>query len=253
MFKPYVVRIVSRRRKVGKTALGTAVARRLVELGYSVSVVKHVGHRFDVEDKDSARYLSTGVERVVVSGHGILAIYIPRHVDDLARVLGFTRTPIVVVEGFSRSTIGDAIAVVGGVEDLEYAKQVQGLIAIATHTEGFTDRVVGLDVEVVDVGDVERIVEIIIGRAKEKIYEQLPKTDCGMCGYSGCMEFTEAYLHGEAGVCPLIADIVLKVDGKNIPMNPFVKNVLRGIIGGFVKTLKNIPKDYKRVEITVEF
>lgn len=253
MFRPYVARIVSRRRKVGKTSLGTVVARKLVELGYRVSVIKHAGHRFDLEDKDSARYLSTGVEKVVASSHDVLAIYIPRHVDDLARVLGFIDTPIVIVEGFTRSNIGDAIAVIGDVEDLEYAKQIPNLIAIVTHTEDLLNKAIGLGVEAMNINNAAHVASIIVERAKRWIYEQLPKTNCGMCGYSGCIEFAEAYLRGETYTCPSIAEIMLKINGKPIPMNPFVKNLLRGIIDGFVKTLKNVPKDYKHIEITIEF
>ena len=44
-------------------------------------------------------------------------------------------------------------------------------------------------------------------------------------------------------------DIVLEVDGKKIPMNGFVKNILSGMIKGSIETLHGVADDWKTVTI----
>jgi hypothetical protein len=44
-------------------------------------------------------------------------------------------------------------------------------------------------------------------------------------------------------------DIVLEIDGKNIPMNDFVKNVLCGMIRGSIETLHGVGDDWKTTNI----
>ena len=44
-------------------------------------------------------------------------------------------------------------------------------------------------------------------------------------------------------------DIVLEVDGKKIPMNGFVKNILSGMIKGSIETLRGVGDDWKNVNI----
>ncbi|MGD0449800.1 MAG: hypothetical protein ABSA79_01940 [Candidatus Bathyarchaeia archaeon] len=44
----------------------------------------------------------------------------------------------------------------------------------------------------------------------------------------------------------------LKVDGKEIPLNEFVSNILSGTISGAVSSLKGIKTDWKKIEIEIE-
>jgi hypothetical protein len=44
----------------------------------------------------------------------------------------------------------------------------------------------------------------------------------------------------------------LKVDGKEIPLNEFVSNILSGTIAGAVGSLKGIKADWKKIEIEIE-
>jgi len=44
----------------------------------------------------------------------------------------------------------------------------------------------------------------------------------------------------------------LKVDGKDIPLNDFVSNILNGTITGAVGSLKGIKTDWKKIEIEIE-
>jgi len=48
------------------------------------------------------------------------------------------------------------------------------------------------------------------------------------------------------------ADIILEVDGENIPMNDFVKKVLSGMITGSVNSLHGVEEDWKTLNITIK-
>ncbi len=44
-------------------------------------------------------------------------------------------------------------------------------------------------------------------------------------------------------------DIVLEIDGKEIPMNDFVRKILCGMVKGSVETLRGVGIDWKTVNV----
>jgi hypothetical protein len=44
----------------------------------------------------------------------------------------------------------------------------------------------------------------------------------------------------------------LKVDGKEIPLNEFVEQILNGTILGAVTSLRGIDEDWKKIEIEIK-
>ncbi|HIP57543.1 MAG TPA: hypothetical protein EYH02_05730 [Ignisphaera aggregans] len=101
--------------------------------------------------------------------------------------------------------------------------------------------------------DSDELPQLVVNRALEYIISQLPKTDCGYCGYSTCRGFVEAFLRGRTSSwCPRSSEIRLRIDGVEIPMNPFVRNVLRNIVLGFLNSLKNVPEKRQRIDIEIE-
>ena len=49
-----------------------------------------------------------------------------------------------------------------------------------------------------------------------------------------------------------VEDIVLEVDGKNIPMNDFVRKILAGMITGSVGALHGFENDWKTLNISLK-
>ncbi|MCZ7384024.1 MAG: hypothetical protein O8C63_04665 [Candidatus Methanoperedens sp.] len=47
-------------------------------------------------------------------------------------------------------------------------------------------------------------------------------------------------------------DIVLEVDGKNIPMNGFVRKILFGMVKGSIEALRDVGSDWKTVSINLK-
>ena len=99
--------------------------------------------------------------------------------------------------------------------------------------------------------DVERIVDYVL----EKAIEPLPALNCGFCRYRNCISMGEAILRGEAthSECTVLASKVkLRVDGKNIELNPFVQDVFRNVVFALTSTLKGAPATPSNVELRVE-
>ncbi len=48
------------------------------------------------------------------------------------------------------------------------------------------------------------------------------------------------------------SDIVLEVDGKDIPMNDFVRKILCGMITGSISVLRDVGEDWKTVNISLK-
>ena len=46
--------------------------------------------------------------------------------------------------------------------------------------------------------------------------------------------------------------ISLKVNGRDIPLNPFVENVFSKVIYGLVDSLDKIPEEKNKIEIIIE-
>ena len=47
--------------------------------------------------------------------------------------------------------------------------------------------------------------------------------------------------------------ITLKVNEKDIPLNPIMSNMLTNILTAFVNTLKKIPEDMEEIQVHIEF
>ncbi len=47
-------------------------------------------------------------------------------------------------------------------------------------------------------------------------------------------------------------DISLEVDGKDIPMNDFVKKIIFGMIIGSIGTLRDVNEDWKSVKLILK-
>ncbi len=47
-------------------------------------------------------------------------------------------------------------------------------------------------------------------------------------------------------------DIILEVDGKNIPMNGFVKKILFGMVKGSIEVLHGVGSDWKNANINLK-
>ncbi len=249
MLKPYIARITAPGSGYGKTMVGTEIVRKLVERGYRVGVVKHAAAGIDIDERDSARYLYAGASVVVASSPRLGAIYVASWIDDLSKAIKYISTPIVVVEGFRNVRGVDTVVIVRSSSDLDFVKSIDRPIAIVDVVGLGIDRYENVDVFTMD--RIDRVVDLIEQKAIDYLLSQLPAKNCGLCGFSTCRGLVYAYLRGEPAVCPHLLDVELKIDNRAIPLNPFVKSVIKNVAVALARSLKGVPKDFRRLEIRI--
>ena len=248
---PYVVRFVSFARGSGKTSLASQIVAKLKSRGYIVGVIKHSHSEIDVADKDSYVYSNAGADAVVVSAPNRGAIFYSKWVDDLSHVVRYLTTPIVVVEGFKDSGVGDAIAIVNKAEEIESIKSLRNLVAVVA-SEELADALKGEhDFKVFTKSGVDELATLVEDRAISYIESQTPKLNCGYCGFETCRAFAKAFAMGKTGWCPVKLDVKLVVNDRNVPLNPFVKNALRSTIEGFISSLKGVEENRRRIVVEI--
>ena len=249
--QPYVVRIVSLRRKAGKTAIGTALVKELAVRGVKVAVMKHVHGGLDV-DKDTGRYLGSGADAIVAVGPSGNAVYLRGFYSDLrsATALLPRNYGIIIAEGFKKSNFGDILAVVSDLSELDELKEeAEGSVVAAVMTKAELHGVKSNNgVRIFGLSNISELAEFIIDNAVRFILSQTPRLDCKHCGYSSCLEFSRAYVYGEAVGCPVLDDVKLIVNGKPIHLSPFVKKVIENTLLGLITSLKEVPKDASSIK-----
>lgn len=147
----------------GKTTLLERVIPELLRRGLRVGALKHDAHRFDIDHpgKDSHRLTAAGAATMLIVSADKMAL-VKNHfeapsVEELIRTY-FSDMDIVLVEGFSRSTLpkieihrkekGDPLICRGERHD-------PGLVAVAS------DEPLDLDVPVLDLNDPRSVADFI--------------------------------------------------------------------------------------------
>ncbi len=250
---PYVIRFISVGRKRGKTSIATQVVSRLVSRGYLVGVIKHSSHYVDLVGKDSSRYVSAGAKLVLVSSSRVGALFYSDWVDDLEHSLRYLNTPVVVVEGFKESEIGDAVAVVNDLREFqELSKVARNVVAVVSEDEEVRLKL-GESLGVFRKAEASPLTDFVETRLLDFLENQTPKTNCGYCGYESCRALVKAYATGKTLWCPVKSDVNLRINDRPIYMNPFVKNVLKYIVEGFTSSLKGVDPHKKKIIIEINY
>ncbi|MDK6029375.1 molybdopterin-guanine dinucleotide biosynthesis protein B [Ignisphaera sp. 4213-co] len=249
----YVVKFVSFERRSGKTDIASKIVSNLKAKGYIVGVVKHSHGEIDVAEKDSFIYANAGADIVVVSSTNKGAIFYSKWVDDLPTILKYLDTPIIVVEGFKESEVGDTIAVINKIEEFELAKKLKNLIAIVAENTIADTLKKNSEVPIYTKSDVDKIAELIENKMLIHIESKTPQLNCGYCGYETCKAFAKAYAMGKTSWCPVKLDVKLMVNNKPIPLNPFVKNALKSTIEGFISSLKGVEEKKEKILIEINY
>jgi molybdopterin-guanine dinucleotide biosynthesis protein B len=215
----YVIPIIS---IVGKSDSGktTFIEKLLPELTrrrYRVATVKHDVHGFEVdrEGKDSWRHKQAGAHTVVISSPKKAALI--RDVEkDLTleeiREKLIQDVDLIISEGYKKD-------VQPKIEIFRKEKHKELLCTKEDHLIGIvSDRKFRVGVPCFFLDDVSGVADLI----------------------------EKKYLQSERG-----EGVSLKVDGKKIPMTPFVKSFVTGTIKGMLSSLKDC-RNAKEIEIRVE-
>lgn len=200
----------------GKTTLIEKLVPELTRQGYRIATVKHDVHGFEVdrEGKDSWRHKNAGAHTVVISSPYKVAVIRDVEKDlnlDEIREKLIRDVDLIVSEGY-KNDVQPKIEVFRKEKHQELlCRKEDNLIAIVS------DRIFDVGVPCFDLEDAKGLSDFLM-----KKYLSPGKDE----------------------------NISLTVDGKAIPLNPFVKGFLRSAIRGMVVPLKGCGTA-KRIEIRI--
>jgi molybdopterin-guanine dinucleotide biosynthesis protein B len=191
----------------GKTQLMRKLIGELKSRGYTVSVIKHCAHGFDLEEqgKDTAQFMEAGSDSVCMYSPDGMAVF-QQEKSELN------------VKKISREYLksSDFILVEGGRSDKDLKK-------IEVLRKGFSEKILCSPEELIAVVsdfDTGKDIPVFHPEHIEKI-----------------ADFLENYPHEEE------PQLQLDVDDVSIPMNPFVHKIFSNTLMGMIRSLEGIPED----------
>lgn len=203
--------------KTGKTTTVTALIKELRKRGYSVGTVKDIHYRgfhMDQEGTDTYKHAQAGAVRVAALGEKETDLLFSRRMD-IRALLKYYKEDFVILEGDSGADC-PVILTARTEDDIE---------------KRMTDRVIAIS------GVISK---------ERKQYKGLPVINC-MEEVQKMADLIEKKTAKEKEE----ADVVLTIDGVEIPMVPFVKNTLKNVVIGAVKALDGY-EEGKEIRIRIK-
>jgi molybdopterin-guanine dinucleotide biosynthesis protein B len=200
----------------GKTTLIERIVPDLVRRGYRVATVKHDVHGFEIdrEGKDSWRHRQAGAETVVISSSRQVALIKTVEQDlNLAELRDrfIDDVDIIISEGFKNDSQPKIEVFRRETHRQLLCSKKDNLVAVVANQR------FDVDVPCLELDDVKGVADLI----EEKFLRQLEEED-----------------------------VSLVVDGKIIPMTPFIKTFMVRAIRGMVSALKGCQNSH-RIRITI--
>ncbi|MCK4651833.1 MAG: molybdopterin-guanine dinucleotide biosynthesis protein B [Methanosarcinales archaeon] len=223
----------------GKTTLVCKLIERLRARGYSVSTVKNIpknGFSMDAKGTDTWKHGESGAGVVVASTSDetsfIMKTGMP--LEDILRITDSMTSPdVIIVEGYKTGAIPKIVL---GEMPIESEDDMRRYDPATDDFEGLLSYIT----ETIEV---------------KKTYNKLPGMNCGKCGYNDCMEMADAIFRGEKAISDCLMQegfVRATVDGKEIPMGPFVQDIVSKTIFGMVASLKGVDYTAIDADITIE-
>jgi molybdopterin-guanine dinucleotide biosynthesis protein B len=214
----------------GKTKVVEALVKELVRRGRRVGTVKHIKEKdftIDQAGKDTWVHARAGASAVVSVSPRETAWVLKRR-EGLGEALNEMKdVNIVVVEGF-RSFKGYPKIIAARTEkDVEEVADEFSIAVVGASWRGLP-RFNLDDAKLADLAEL-------------KALPPMPELDCKRCGYNTCAELYAAVLSGKAKLesCQTLpTKAIVRVDGRELALNPFVQEIVQRTIQGMVSSLR---------------
>lgn len=226
--------------KTGKTTVCECIISGLKKRGYSVGSVKEIHYdKFKIDTPETTntnRHKKAGAQLVTARGFYETDILYQEKLS-IKQILEHYDYDYVILEGVSDCNV-PRILTGKNYDDIiikmdPKAIAVSGVIA---NTE--TGEIEGLPI-INCLKEADKLVDFVMDNA----FEPLPDFDehcCTACGYT-CGELAAKIAHGEETYDKCVLNnqsVELSVNGKNIPMVPFVQRILKNSVVGVVSELE---------------
>ncbi|MBF0482480.1 MAG: molybdopterin-guanine dinucleotide biosynthesis protein MobB [Desulfovibrionaceae bacterium] len=205
-------------KKSGKTSLVLELAQTLTAMGVRVGAAKSTHNpKLDKENTDTDRLLAVTVGVAAVTP-GEAAVFWP-HKRYLADLLPLLDADVALVEGGKEYGWLPRVLLAGNAAEAEELDP--GKLALASFGPYVPP---GL----ARPGTIRELAELIMDKAFA-----LPGLDCGGCGHDDCAGLAARIVAGSATIADcasLAGKCRVAIDGKPLPLNPFVERMLaRGV------------------------
>ncbi len=236
--------------QTGKTTTIEEIIKELRRRNYTVGSIKDIHFEqfaMDTPGKNTYRHKEAGSQLVTARGINETNVLFQEQLS-IYEIIKFYNHDFLIIEGYSESNTPKILAgttfddldkkfdntvfLISGriADEINQYKEVAALSALT---------------------DVSEIVDII----EKKAFKILPDFDpdcCSACGHS-CRELCELIIkgHKKRDDCTISnSSISLTINGKNIPMVPFVQKILQNSVEGVIKELDGYEKNSKvKIEI----
>ena len=245
------------RKNSGKTTVIEGLISELVTRHLRVTSVKHIrkkGFSMDKEGKDTWRHSVAGANPVIAVSDIESIIKMKDGVDQfpldrMIKVAEENQADVLILEGFSSLVLEDKrVGKIVCVKDLEeyeeYRKSTRGKVLAFFSFQPLGEPVLNIKADRPFI--VERAVRFIEKRDRiSEILGQLAGLDCAKCSRSTCEELAEDICEGQASIDDCIpfkfkseVKARITIEGSEIPIRPFVSEIIRKAVLGMVSTLK---------------
>lgn len=231
--------------KSGKTATAEALIRQLSAGDVSVASLKDIhfdGFTMDTEGKNTQIHRAAGASPVVARSSSETDFIFNGQMD-LREIVNHFTADWLVVEGYNAFPLPKIVC--GKTEAEVDALLDRRTFAIAGVFSQSHKIYKGIRVyNPLDAADLLDLLTAV----KTRVFPMRPYVDsacCRLCG-TDCTGFVEAVIQEEKSVedCRIHdSTISLKIDGRNVPMVPFVQRLLQNAVQGVVKELQGYRAD----------
>jgi len=235
----------------GKTTVVTELIKSLAAKGYKVATIKDIhneAYHADTEGTNTWKHINAGSAMTFAKGLYDSALIFPTPLS-LRGMISILNCDYLIIEGMKEVPVPKILCV----ENTDQLKELFDDTVFAISGKFAATKPGWQEPPVFDVfKDCDGLTNLII----EKVFELLPDSDpecCKDCGLT-CYEMAGAILKGERQRSDCKTDnplqVNLSIDGKPITIVPFVQNILRDLIKGFVANLKDAnPEGDIKIEI----
>lgn len=230
-------------KKSGKTTLVQELTRELKQRGLKVFVCKHSHHGFDENTHTDTYRHKQLADGVAGWSPGESFISWPEEWKP-ADLLRFVRADVALVEGGKGQGWLPRIILA---EDAKIAAELAPEAALAVYGPEAPE---GDYPELEATTDIPKLADAIEARGF-----RLPNLNCGGCGREDCMGLTRDIVAGTATLAEctaMNAPTKVTVNGEELPLNPFVAEMLGGGLLGMLKSLKGYAKGKVVIELEAD-